>query len=88
MVGMFSIKAILRKNCVPHSNRCLKTKINSIRITSGVEGIENMLSENGFPQGLFFADGTLNTTAEDEGALNVYYGDSVFLNFVVHGLLM
>ena len=35
---------------------------------------------------VFYADGTLNTTPEDEGTLNVYYGDSVFLNFVVHGL--
>ena len=35
---------------------------------------------------VFYADGTLNTTPEDEGTVNVYFGDNAFLNFTVHGL--
>ena len=36
---------------------------------------------------VFYSDGTLNDTPEDEGTVNVYYGDNDILNIVVHGSL-
>lgn len=34
---------------------------------------------------VFYSDGTINNTPEDRGTFNVYSGDNVFLNIVVHG---
>ena len=34
---------------------------------------------------VYYSDGTINSTPEDEGTFNVYSGDCPFFNFVVHG---
>ena len=34
---------------------------------------------------VYYSDGTINLTPEDEGTFNVYSGDNGFLNVVVHG---
>ena len=36
---------------------------------------------------VYYSDGTLNNTPEDQGTFNVYYGPSKFLNYTVHALL-
>ncbi len=34
---------------------------------------------------VYYSDGTINNTPEDEGTFNVYSGDNMILNFAVHG---